>query len=122
MRTKTGMKGRVVLKKAKEAVSKMQWNVFRYDINKKEICVWNIFEHYNFAEEVAAHLKKCDTKEAFEKELRSSLMYYFWSKAEYEVIVSDWPHTDSSEVKVDIYQQVMNNWDIFLDYIWEARR
>ena len=122
MRTKTGMKGRVVLKKVKEAVSKMQWNVFRYDINKTEICVWNIIEHYNFAKEVDAHLKKCDTKEAFGKELRLSLMYYFWSKAEYEVIVSDWPHTDSSEVKVDIYQQVMNNWDIFLDYIWETRR
>ena len=25
------------------------------------------------------------------------------------------------DVKIDVYRQVMNNWDIFLDYVWSAK-
>ena len=38
-------------------------------------------------------------REAFEKELRSDLMYYYWSKTEWEVIVSHWPPTNNNRFK-----------------------
>ena len=67
--------------------------------------------------------KKHKTKEAFAEALRRSLMYYFWSKCEWEVLISPWCGSKKNEtIKVDVYWQVMNNWDHFLDYVWNAKR
>lgn len=44
----------------------------------------------------------------------------FWSRCEYEVIVTGWP-VQKNEVKIDIYDQISNNIDIitesFMNYI-----
>lgn len=46
-------------------------------------------------------------------------MYYFWSKCEWEIILSDFPPSKKfQEKKVDVYEQVMLNWDIFINYVW----
>ena len=50
-------------------------------------------------------------------------MYYFWSKCEWEIILSDWPPSDTfCKEKIDVFDQVMLNWDIFVDYIWNNRQ
>ena len=78
-------------------------------------------------------------------------MYYFWCKCEYEVIITSfptyitmneldrlnderWSHKDrygtdyvrinvnpDTGAKIDIYTQVMNNFDIFCDYVWNSK-
>ncbi len=74
-------------------------------------------------EDLQKHYKKQKTKEAFAEALRRSLMYYFWSKCEWEVLISPWCGSKKNEaIKVDVYWQVMNNWDHFLDYVWNAKR
>lgn len=101
----------------------MEWNVFYHNMNAQEITVLNIFEHGGFMKDVKKHLKECPDKEAFVKELKSSLMYYFWSKSEYEIIISPWcGGRNTKEKKVDIYSQVMLNWDKFVDYVWSFRK
>ena len=55
---------------------------------------------------------------AVEKQLDRQCMYYFWSKCEYEVIVSAWPPRDGSDRKIDIYTQLKENWDIFKDIVF----
>lgn len=65
----------------------VKWNVINYNINRDQMETLDIFKHYKFDEFVHKHLKKCKTKEEFADKLRSELMYYFWSKAEYEIIV-----------------------------------
>lgn len=127
------------------------WNVFRHDINKSEIEVFNIFDHWKFAKETEENLKKYKEKERFATALKTDLIYYFWSKSEYEVVITSWtPYIDMKELdrlnderteyrekyfkepfhldvrlnvrsKIDIYEQVMNNWDIFLDYVWNSK-
>lgn len=57
--------------------------------------------------------------ELLEMELRRKCMYFFWSKCEYEVIVTGWPDT-KTEKKIDIYQQLDANWDIFKNTVFEA--
>ena len=52
-------------------------------------------------------------------ELRCWCMYYFWSKCEYEVIVTGWPDT-KTERKIDIYQQIAANWEIFKNIVFEV--
>ena len=79
-------------------------------------------------------------------------MYNFWSKCEWEVVITDWPtHITVEELnrlqkeldghtaaygnppyalsvdlrvaeKIDVYDQIMLNWDIFINYLWENLR
>ncbi len=130
----------------------LKWNVFRHDVNKNKIVTFNIFDHWKFNEDVQKSLKKFKDKDEFAEHLRRDLMYYFWSKYEYEVVITTfppyitmdeldrlnherWSHKDrygtdyvrinaspDTGIKIDIYEQVMNNWDIFLDYVWNSKR
>lgn len=101
----------------------MKWNVYYYDINHKEISVFNIFDHWSFREYVKKAIKKYKNKEEFAEQLKSELCYYFWSKSEWEIIIAPWVGGDRVKdvIKVDVYSQVMNNWEIFFDYVWNNR-
>lgn len=131
---------------------KMRWIVYCNSVNNKEIKEHNIFDHSGFYDGVVKKLKKCETKEEFAEELRRELFYYYGSKCEWEVVITDWPtRIDSDELKrlnaereemkqkynrepyslcvepkvakkVDVYSQVRNNWDVFLDYVWSFKR
>ncbi len=101
----------------------MFWNVYRYNINKRSIEVFNVFKHERFAEEVKSHLLKYNDKEIFAEELKRSLLYYFWCKSEYEVYISGWESARENEIaKVDIYSQIINNWKQFVDYVWAFKK
>lgn len=131
---------------------KLEWIVYRYDFNKREIVEFNIFNHYRFKEDVNKDLKKCKTREEFAKKLKSNLMYYFWSKYEYEIVISSFPiYIKKEELnrlnehfknntekyghepysigvrpdvssKIDIAEQVMLNFEIFVDYVWSHKK
>ena len=102
----------------------MEWNVFIHNINRKEIENYNIFNHGSFREDIVRAAKEYDNKEEFLKYVKSSLMHHFWAKAEYEVIIAPWCGGDREKdaKKIDIYDQVTNNWDIFSEYIWNNRK
>ena len=99
------------------------WNVFVDDFNGRKIQVYNIFHHGGFYADVKKYAKKYkDDREKFEEEIKRSLKYYYWSKCEWEIILSGWPKKDDfHEEKVDVYDQVMLNWEIFINYLWENR-
>jgi hypothetical protein len=91
------------------------------------------------------------SKEEFADRLKREVMYYFWSKYEYETVVTTFPpHITSGEldkaiverdhrlkeygrcrssiqitpeeyIKIDIYDQVRLNWDVFVDYVRGAK-
>lgn len=97
------------------------WNVYRESFENGEIKEHNIFHHDGFAKGVKKLLQECNDKDEFCKKLKSELMYYYWSKAEWEVIVSPWLNyrtRKEKERKIDVYDQVMLNWEQFSDYIW----
>ena len=129
----------------------MEWNVFYYDFNSRQIKVFNIFDHCAFRKDVEQHLKKCSNKEEFAEKLRIELRYYFWSKCEWETVITNWPpyikvdelnrlNAERDKVlkrrnkepycldvnlnigkKIDVYDQVMNNWSVFIDYVWSFK-
>lgn len=68
----------------------MEWNVFYHNWNANELKRFNILrEHGSFAENVKKCKKKYkNDKEEFAKRLKSELMYAFWSKSEWEVIIT----------------------------------
>lgn len=98
------------------------WNVFYENVNRRKIETFNIFEHGGFRKYVKKAAKECHIKEEFAKKLRSELMYYFWSKCEWEVMIAPlFSSRENEKMKADVYWQVMNNWDIFLDYVWNNK-
>lgn len=99
------------------------WNVFYHNANADRIEMFNIFEHSGLMKDLQKHYKECKTKEQFAEELRSSLMYYFRSKCEWEVLITPWCGSRKNEsIKVDVYWQIKNNWEPFVDYVWNTKK
>lgn len=102
------------------------WNVYNENFNARKIGTFNIFDHYRFVKDCAKELKKAkDDREAGEKIFKSNLMYFFWSKCEYEVVITPWVNPNNSKEydrKIDVYEQVMNNWHVFIEYAWAHRK
>ena len=98
----------------------MHWFVYVEDFNGRRIGGYDIGGHHSFAEDVRKAYRKHRTDfDAFSSTVGASLMYWFWSKCEWEVIVSAWPPTDRVPArKVDVFEQVMLNWDVFVRYVW----
>ena len=102
----------------------MEWNVYVGGFNSREIEVDNVFDHPGVMQDIkkAARKYKDSERDKFEEELRTTLMYHFWSKCEWEIIIDHWPqHEGWNDKKVDVYEQVRLNWPIFCDYVWAHR-
>lgn len=129
----------------------MKWNVFCEDINKNKIVEFDIFQHGRFKKDIEELLKENISKKEFEEKLDNNLRYYFWCKSEYEVVLTSWPPYLTKEEllltndkflkqcekygdkvckvnikpeiaeKIDIYQQVKLNWDVFVEYVWSNK-
>ena len=134
------------------------------NFNAKKMEVYNIFDHGGFWNSLIEIVKKMDTIHDevlpgqqygecfrfFEKEVDRVLRYYYWSKAEWEIIATSWPPYMEKEdlaradaerddrlaedlpfyrtpvglsvaEKLDVYTQVRLNWCPFIEYLWENR-
>lgn len=106
--------------------------VYYHDVNANRIKPWNVFNHNGFKKEVIKILRGyyndrngeesyentgyLMTRSEFAELIRKELLYYFWSKCEYEVIIKEWAG-NPCEVKVDVYGQVYMNFSAFIDYL-----
>jgi hypothetical protein len=121
----------------------LTWNAYIEDRNSNTIKVFNIFNSFRFISDIIKANNKYKNDFEFLQEVRSSLMYAFWSKSEYEVIITSWPpYIEKEEFerltkedikyrtwlnlsmgeKIDIYNQVMINWEAFKLYLLTNRR
>ena len=99
----------------------LEWYVYVNNPNSKRIEDFNIFDHRAFlADCVGNKIKNGNDRLAFVDQLRKDLLYYFWSKCEWEVVIESWP-SGYGERKVDVYSQVMMNFASFCDYVWEHK-
>jgi hypothetical protein len=122
--------------------NELTWNAYIEDRNSNTIKVFNIFNSFRFISDVIKANNKYKNDFEFLQEVRSSLMYAFWSKSEYEVIITSWPpYIEKEEFerltkedikyrtwvnlsmgeKIDIYNQVMINWEAFKLYLLTNR-
>ena len=100
----------------------LKWNVYYYDMTLRKIRELNIFHHARFMKDIMADYKaNLDDKDRFTELLRRELFYYFNTKVEYEISINEpFPRDNESATKVDIYSQVMMNWEIFVNYVWTS--
>ena len=100
----------------------LEWNVYVEDVNRREIKKYNVFAHRGFLSDCKKSAQKNKDKADFADEVKRSLTYYYWSKCEWEIILSSWPPAHNfREKKIDVYDQIMMNWDHFIDYLWGNR-
>lgn len=102
----------------------LEWYVWVSNWNSKEIELENIFEHSAFLQDIKKAARKYRDRDRlmFETQMRRDLMYYFWGKCEWEIVLDHWPHADSFKgKKIDVYEQVHANWKPFCDYVWAHR-
>ena len=130
----------------------LEYNVYIEDINARTIKPYNIFKNSRFYEsiyKICQEYKKDKNIEFFKKEIKNQLMYNYWGRSEYEIVLTSWPpHIDVEEIdklkkeieehdskyswkqvratvnlsiseKISIYDQVMLNFDIFFNYLLE---
>lgn len=95
----------------------LNWNVYYYNQNIDKIEPFNVFSHRNFYRAVLDIFGKYQHMDEFEEAIEKEAMYYFWCKAEYEVVVRGL-FEQRAWHKVDIYDQLKLNWDRFIDYLW----
>lgn len=95
------------------------WNVYRYDVNRNEIVTYNVFSNYGFVKSCVEVINKYKNDiEKIKEEIKHTLVYYYWSKCEWEILISPLFSRDGRERKIDVYSQIMLNWDKFFDYLW----
>lgn len=119
-----------------------EFNVIVYNINSKEFEPYNVIPYLvNCYDKKKSKLKTFDE---FKEFVKSESMYQWWSRCEYEIILSPWPYiTSPSErydkkgendieawkehwkkhlnecEKIDVHYQVMLNIDIITNLIME---
>lgn len=102
----------------------MTWNVFIFDFNTKKLKIYNVLGHDNLIENVKKKAEeqygnKLPDYTKFKESVRRELQYYFWCKCEYEIILSAWPPNNNiAEEKIDVYDQIMLNFEQFYSYIY----
>lgn len=98
-------------KKFEKAYDKLEYNVFLCDRNFRGqgLTLYNIFDHGGLCQYIPKILKESKSRDDFRQLLNSELMYYFWSKCEYEYLIDG--H------KIDVYDQLKGNLDFLCDYI-----
>lgn len=82
-------------------------------ISKKHFCTYDRKTYKSIPITTKEHLKEFVVR---------NLVYRFWSKCEWEMIVVDFPYRehvdDSRPLKVDVYDQLKPNIDLIVDLVW----
>lgn len=99
------------------------WNVVHFNINVRKMEPYNVLSHSSFRKDIKT--MSVPRKPDFEDRLRRMAQYHFWSKCEWEILISEWPPAPASRnvvEKVDVYDQLRLNWDKFVEYVWRHRK
>lgn len=85
------------------------FNVIKYDTNSKSFKSWDVIPYLKSVYEKAE--KKPVTFNEYRDMVKNEARYKWWSRCEYEIILSDWP-SKKHEEKWDIYRQITMNLNV----------
>lgn len=93
------------------AKKKLEWYAFMQDFNDNKLVYTNVIR-----EDLIERIKKCNTYDEVKQQVRIELMSHYWSRSEYEVVVSNWIGKDMEE-KIDVWFQLEPNLDRITEYL-----
>lgn len=97
----------------------LSWKVKNYSVNDNRLWDYDVLK---YREDLIKKLKKqCSTKEEFAEKMRREMMWQYWSRAEYEVIIEidddnriwlkPWVGCrNPDEVKIDVTDDTSFDW------------
>lgn len=91
-----------------------EWNVVYFNINSGKYEKYNVLRGPLLDDIRKRTGKKC-SRQNFSEIVRECCMDRYWRKAEWEILLHE-----SSPKKVDVYDQLLLNWDRFVDYVWRV--
>ena len=100
-------------------MSKLDWKCMYIRANEIKP-TWNNICYPYWEEEIKKRRKngKIKNREDLKQYLKSECMYHYWSKCEFETIVTSWPPRKNEEgTKIDVWDQIEPNLDRLTDYI-----
>lgn len=94
--------------------------VLNWDFNRDKIEYYDIMPYFI---DVYKKLKKSRSKnvtvpttyDEIKEFIIKESQYMFWSRCEYEVLIYDWPKSESCH-KLDIHEQIMMNIDVITNH------
>lgn len=99
------------------------FNVIVEDINRKEFVPYDVVPYFvNCYKALKKSDEKPSTLDEFKKFVKSKSLYMYWSRCEYEIILSSWPPSKNGlddGVKVDVHWQIMMNLDIVSEIVMD---
>lgn len=96
--------------------SNLKWYVLKYDPNLNQIINYNVM--IGLAEILHKKIKKKEVydKNSLKEFLKREFMYRYWSKCEYEILVSGLLNKSEKE-KIDIWRQLEMNLDNIVEHV-----
>jgi hypothetical protein len=87
------------------------FNVINFEFNSREFEAYDVMPYLISCYDKVKRKKECPvTFVEFKEFVKSRSMYMYWSRCEYEVILSDWPNQKTHK-KIDVHWQIMMNLD-----------
>lgn len=96
----------------------LEWNVLINDFNSDKIISYNVLDDNYIIDSLKKELKKKKilNKEELKEFLRGKLMAKYWSRTEYEILISGLFNKDKA-YKIDAWKQIEINLDRIVEYI-----
>lgn len=95
-----------------------EFNVLVWDINSDKLVKYNVLPYFRNCYTECRKSERPTTREQWEEFVHRNGMYMYWSRCEYEIIVSSWPpRKKDNSVKIDVWYQIENNIDLIVDIL-----
>lgn len=94
------------------------FNVLIWDFNGKNLTITDVLPYFRDEYKRAKKNERPQTINEWKEFIKRWGMYRYWSRCEYEIIVSPWPTHDKS-VKIDVWYQINSNIDIITEILYE---
>lgn len=101
------------MKKQSENIGKKSFYVLNWDFNSDDLEQYDVLPYFRECYNGLKKDKRPTTFNEWEEFVKSKGKYQFWSRCQYEIIVTGWPQ-QKNEVKVDVWRQIEMNIDVIV--------
>lgn len=100
------------------------FNVIVYNFNTKKFEPYNIFTYLEreYEKDLSKNLLKDMFRDKLKKWILDKSQYMFWSRCEYEVILSPWPPNENVSRKIDVFEQIEMNIEVITDMFYNYHK
>lgn len=95
-----------------------EFNVLIFDFNSKSLKYYNIIPYLVDCYYRKPKSKRPSSFEEFKEFIKGESLYQWWSRCEYELVITGFPIQDKQE-KIDVHYQVLMNIDIITKLLME---